>query len=240
MGNKQEELEAIVQQDSYDVVAITETWWDEGHNWNAAMNGYKLFRRNRMKGKANNGDFVLEVCYRPPNQDEQTDEVFYKWLAEDSQLPALVLVGDFNLPDICWKYNTAESRQARRFLEYMEDNFLTQLVPMSCVTVVKTQDDPMGQRRLEPSGWGQSAKEDTWIPHYSSACNRDCRGDRSKADGNLKKLPSTPEVFPEKSVRLNRGYDATLSVQTQQNLTLRKIPILALLPFVLKKQVPTQ
>jgi len=26
MGNKQEELEAIVQQDGYDLVAITETW----------------------------------------------------------------------------------------------------------------------------------------------------------------------------------------------------------------------
>ncbi|PKU42582.1 adaptin ear-binding coat-associated protein 1 [Limosa lapponica baueri] len=162
MGNKQDELEAIVQQDSCDIVAITETWWDDGHDWNAAMDGYKLFRRDRqgrrgggvalyvrecfdcteldssddeveclwvrMKGKANKGDFVLGVCYRPRNQDEEADEVFCKQLAEVSQLPALVLVGDFNLPDICWKYNTAESRQARRFLECMEDNSLTQLV----------------------------------------------------------------------------------------------------------------
>ncbi|PKU46217.1 hypothetical protein llap_3441 [Limosa lapponica baueri] len=81
-----------------------------------------------MKGKANKGDFVLGACYRPPNHDEEADEVFYKQLAEVSQSPALVLVGDFNLLDICWKYNTAESRQARRFLECMEDNFLMQLV----------------------------------------------------------------------------------------------------------------
>ncbi|PKU42080.1 rna-directed dna polymerase from mobile element jockey-like [Limosa lapponica baueri] len=81
-----------------------------------------------MKGKANKGDLVLGVCYRPPNQDEQADELFFKRLGEVSQSTALVLVGDFNLPDICWKYNTAESRQARRFLECMEDNFLTQLV----------------------------------------------------------------------------------------------------------------
>ncbi|PKU27535.1 hypothetical protein llap_22160 [Limosa lapponica baueri] len=81
-----------------------------------------------MKGKANKGDFVLGVCSRPPNQDEEADEVFYEQLAEVSQSPALVLVGDFNLPAICWKYNTAESRQARMFLECMEDNFLTQLV----------------------------------------------------------------------------------------------------------------
>ena len=32
MGNKQEELEAIVQQENYDVVAIVEAWWDDSHN----------------------------------------------------------------------------------------------------------------------------------------------------------------------------------------------------------------
>jgi len=37
-------------------------------------------------------------------------------------------MGDFNLPDSCWKYNTAERKQSRRFLECVEDNFLTQLI----------------------------------------------------------------------------------------------------------------
>jgi len=37
-------------------------------------------------------------------------------------------MGDFNLSDICWKYNTAERKRFRRFLECAEDNFLTQLV----------------------------------------------------------------------------------------------------------------
>jgi len=32
MSNKQEELEAIVQQDSYDLVDITETWWDDSYD----------------------------------------------------------------------------------------------------------------------------------------------------------------------------------------------------------------
>jgi len=32
MANKQEELEAIIQQDGYDLVAITETWWDSSHD----------------------------------------------------------------------------------------------------------------------------------------------------------------------------------------------------------------
>jgi len=54
----------------------------------------------KMRGKANKADILLEVCHRPPNQDEEADEVFYKRLAEVSQSLALVLVGDFNLPDI--------------------------------------------------------------------------------------------------------------------------------------------
>ena len=32
MGNKQQELEAIAQQDRYDLVAITETWCDDSHD----------------------------------------------------------------------------------------------------------------------------------------------------------------------------------------------------------------
>jgi len=162
VGNKHEELEAIVQQDSYDLVPITEKWWDDCHDWSAVMDVYKLFRRDRrgkrghgvalyvrdcfhciqlndcddkveclrvkMTGKANKADILLGVCYRPPNQDEEVDEVFYKRLAEVSQSLALVLMGDLNLLDICWKYNTAERKQSRRFLEHVEDNFLTQLV----------------------------------------------------------------------------------------------------------------
>ncbi|KAK4830597.1 hypothetical protein QYF61_012023 [Mycteria americana] len=82
----------------------------------------------RIRGKANNADIVVGVCYRPPNQDEETDELFYKQLGEASRSLALVLVGDFNLPDVCWKYNTAERNQSRRFVECVADNFLTQLV----------------------------------------------------------------------------------------------------------------
>jgi len=82
----------------------------------------------KMRGKANKADILLGVCYRPPNQDGQADEVFYKTLAEVSQSLALFLTGDFNLLDICWKYNTAERKQSRRFLECVEDDFLMQLV----------------------------------------------------------------------------------------------------------------
>ncbi|KAK4821729.1 hypothetical protein QYF61_000272 [Mycteria americana] len=71
---------------------------------------------------------MVGVCYRPPNQDEEADEIFYNQLGEVSQSLTLVLMGDFNLPDVCLKYNTAERKQSRRFLERVADNFLTQLV----------------------------------------------------------------------------------------------------------------
>ena len=135
MGNKQEELEAIVRQASYDLAAIMETWWDCSHDWSAAMDGYKLFRKDRqgrrggcvalyvrecfdvtelmagddkveslwvkIRGRADKADIPVGSCYRPPNQDEETDEVLYEQLAEAARSTALVLMGDFNFPDIC-------------------------------------------------------------------------------------------------------------------------------------------
>ncbi|KAK4828165.1 LOW QUALITY PROTEIN: hypothetical protein QYF61_024414 [Mycteria americana] len=71
---------------------------------------------------------MVGIYYRPPNQDEEADEIFYKQLGEVSQSLALVLMRDFNLPDVCWEYNTAERKQSRKFLECVEDKFLTQLV----------------------------------------------------------------------------------------------------------------
>jgi len=46
VGNKQEELAAIVRQANYDLVGITETWWDHSHEQSAVMDGYELFRRD--------------------------------------------------------------------------------------------------------------------------------------------------------------------------------------------------
>ncbi|RMC12029.1 hypothetical protein DUI87_11162 [Hirundo rustica rustica] len=152
----------MVQQQSCDGVAITEMWWDESHGWSTALDGYKLFRRDRkgrrgggvalcikkafgtigietngdgveclwvrIQGKANKADILLGVCYHPPIQEEEVDNLFYKQLENVSGSSALVLVGDFNLPDTCWELHTAGRRQSRKFLECMEDNFLSQLV----------------------------------------------------------------------------------------------------------------
>lgn len=52
MGNKPKEgLDATMLLDSYDLVAITGTWWDKLCDWNVTINGYELFRRDRKEGE---------------------------------------------------------------------------------------------------------------------------------------------------------------------------------------------
>jgi len=45
--------------ESYYLIAVTETWWDELRNWSVAIDGYRLFRRDRW-GKRD-GDTALYI-----------------------------------------------------------------------------------------------------------------------------------------------------------------------------------
>ena len=47
MGNKEEELQIHVRSGDYDLVAITEMWWDSSRDWNVVMDGYVLLRKDR-------------------------------------------------------------------------------------------------------------------------------------------------------------------------------------------------
>ena len=42
MGNQQEELEVRIKERDYDLIGITETWWDNSHNWNNRIVGYDI------------------------------------------------------------------------------------------------------------------------------------------------------------------------------------------------------
>ena len=48
MGNKQEELEVCTRLQGYDLIGITETWWDGSYDWSVEMEGYRLFRKDRQ------------------------------------------------------------------------------------------------------------------------------------------------------------------------------------------------
>jgi len=82
----------------------------------------------RIKGQAHLDDTVVVVYYRPPDQREEVNEACYKQLKAASQSQALVLMGDFNHPDISWEDHTARNKQSRRSLQSIDDNFLMQVV----------------------------------------------------------------------------------------------------------------
>lgn len=44
----QEELETMVELENYDVITITETWWNNTCKWNTMIEGYKPFRKSRQ------------------------------------------------------------------------------------------------------------------------------------------------------------------------------------------------
>ncbi|GAB0183467.1 hypothetical protein GRJ2_000812000 [Grus japonensis] len=92
----------------------------------------------RIKGRAGAGDITVGVCYRPPDQGDRADEALCRQIGAASHSQALVLMGDFNHPNICWKDNAAERKQSRKFLECVDDSFFRQVMeePTKRVTVL--------------------------------------------------------------------------------------------------------
>ena len=80
MGNKQKELEAIVQQASNDLVAITETWWDHCHDWSAAVDGYKLFRKDRQGRRCGGVALYVKECFEVTELMTRDDKVESLWV----------------------------------------------------------------------------------------------------------------------------------------------------------------
>ena len=66
----------------------------------------------KIEDRSSKGHLVVGVCYRPPDQGEPVDEAFLLQLQEVSCLRALVLIGDFNHPDICWDSGMVGGRQS--------------------------------------------------------------------------------------------------------------------------------
>ncbi|KAK4831258.1 hypothetical protein QYF61_016728 [Mycteria americana] len=107
-------------------VLLLHTWMgkkSEGH-----MSLVSLYATSWIQAPANNKPPVAVLVGRLPNQWEPLDEVFLLQLWEASRSQALILLEDFNHLDICWKSGTASCKQSRRLLEYIEDNFLIQVI----------------------------------------------------------------------------------------------------------------
>ncbi|GAB0209348.1 hypothetical protein GRJ2_003400500 [Grus japonensis] len=82
----------------------------------------------KIRGQDNKGNLMVGVYYRPSDQGEPVDEAFLLELWEASCSQTLILLGDFNHPDICWKSGTESFKRSRRVLENMEDNFLIHVI----------------------------------------------------------------------------------------------------------------
>ena len=82
----------------------------------------------RMKVWAGMADITVGVYYRSCNQEDEVNAAFYKQLEVALQSGALVLMGDFNHPGICWVSSTARHMWSRWFLQYAEDDVLAQVV----------------------------------------------------------------------------------------------------------------
>ena len=60
----------------------------------------------RIKEIYSKADVAVGVYYQLSTYDSGTDELFYSQLGKISGSVALVLMRDFNFPDINWKYHT--------------------------------------------------------------------------------------------------------------------------------------
>jgi len=60
MVNKQEDTGTMVQLESYNLIAIIETWWEESHSWNTMIEDYKHFRRDRQGRRGRGFDLYVK------------------------------------------------------------------------------------------------------------------------------------------------------------------------------------
>lgn len=58
IGNKEGELEVLVQSQGQDILGLSEMWWDGSQVWNAETNGYRLLRRD---GQGRTGGVTLNI-----------------------------------------------------------------------------------------------------------------------------------------------------------------------------------
>lgn len=70
----------------------------------------------KVSRESSMGDSMVNDCYRPPNQEKETDKIL-KQQTETPKLQDLVLIGHFDYRDICWKGNTVMHKQPRKLLE---------------------------------------------------------------------------------------------------------------------------
>ena len=79
---------------------------------------------------AESPNLIISVFYRPPNNNSSFIDEFDTFLSNTSGLPKtkLLLLGDFNFPNICWLENDVSlTSDESAFCEILKDHFLQQV-----------------------------------------------------------------------------------------------------------------
>ena len=103
MGNKGKELEICVQSHDCGLVGIMEMRWDSLHDWSVAMEGHRLFRKDRP-GRQGGGVVLhvrqqlecLELCL---GMGEQPAESLWVGIKEQTSMGDIVVGVHYRLPD---------------------------------------------------------------------------------------------------------------------------------------------
>ncbi|KAJ7399781.1 hypothetical protein BTVI_110168 [Pitangus sulphuratus] len=111
-----EELKALSQSQRFDITGIRETWWDEPCDWNALLNGYRLFRRDRQ-GRRGRG---VALCV--------PEGLGCVELTVGNGTVEILTSGGFWLASNDWEHHTAGAASARRFLKNLDDSFMEQVL----------------------------------------------------------------------------------------------------------------
>ena len=71
-----------------------------------------------------NGDsIIVGVVYRAPSTSFEEDENLIETLRQMEKYKRVMVVGDFNFPDIKWQSLEADTRESKNFLQVVQDNF---------------------------------------------------------------------------------------------------------------------
>lgn len=70
----------------------------------------------------------ISVVYRPPAQPQDVDMEMYNILKQVTKEKECIIMGDFNLAHINWETLTGDEAESHRMIDFIEENFLHQLV----------------------------------------------------------------------------------------------------------------
>ncbi|KAK4830111.1 LOW QUALITY PROTEIN: hypothetical protein QYF61_008538 [Mycteria americana] len=120
VGNKHDELEICVQFQACDPTGIMEKWWDGSHDWSVAMEGYRLFKKDRLGRPAValylRGQLeCLELCL---GMDERPTETLWVRIKERTGKGDIVAGICYRPPNQLEQVDKALYREPRNLLNH--------------------------------------------------------------------------------------------------------------------------